>query len=85
VCVPLVAVATDHPGTVGRDEDVFDEHLDVGHTREDALEDLPDSFPARFGKRVVVDVVGRDDFIEARHVVAGHDLGEEVAELDHSS
>ena len=34
------------------------------------------------GEGVVVHVAGRDDLIEARHVVDGHDLGEEVAELD---
>jgi hypothetical protein len=32
-------------------------------------------------KAVVVQIAGRDDLIEARHVVTGHDLGEEIAEL----
>ena len=47
VCT-LVAVAVDHAGTICRDENVFDEHFDVGHTREDALKDLLDTLGAGF-------------------------------------
>ena len=81
----LVTVTAHHAGTVCRDEDVFGENLDVGHTGEDGLKDLLDTLGAGFGEGVVVDIVGRDDFIEARHVVARYDLGEEVAKFDQIS
>jgi hypothetical protein len=72
----LIAVAAHHARAVRRDEDIFREHLEVGHARDDRAEDLLDALRTGLGEGVVVYIARRDDLIEARHVVAGHDLGE---------
>ena len=48
----------------------------------DRAEDLLDALRTGLGEGIVVHVARREDLIEARHVMAGHDLGEEVAEID---
>ena len=40
-----------------------------------------DALRTGLGERVVVYIAGRDNIIEARHIMAGHDLCEEVAEF----
>src|SRR5208282_1951238 len=72
----LVAVAAHHARAVRRDEDIFGEHLEVGHARDDRAEDLLDALRTGLSEGVVVHITGRDDLIEARHIVTRHDLGE---------
>jgi hypothetical protein len=44
--------------------------LRSGHAREHRAEDLLDALQTGLGEGVVVHIAGRDEFIEARHVVA---------------
>jgi len=77
----FIAIPTHHARPVGRDEDVFRGDLEVGNARDDGREDLLGTFQSGLGECVVVHVVRRLDLVEAGHVVGGHDLGKEVAEL----